>query len=108
MFRMVIVLLFLSVCIKSGKLRLKKLAQTLNVKCGKMGEVQPQIWLEILIKGIAIRCFTCSSLYDDGCGDDFSYSPTYMTDCSMEPTRGIIPVQHCRLIRYFGEFNIFQ
>lgn len=55
------------------------------------------------ILGVAIRCYVCSSLYDERCDDQhFVGDPTYMYDCSSDPLRGIIPVQHCRKAKYFS------
>lgn len=47
----------------------------------------------------------CSSLYDQRCGDSFKVQPNFSYDCSNDPIRGIIPVQHCRKINYLGNMT---
>jgi len=48
----------------------------------------------------AIKCYVCSSLYDQRCEDsNFSGDPAFMFDCSMDPTR-VIPILHCRKAKY--------
>lgn len=51
----------------------------------------------------AIECFECSSLVDDHCADEsFKGDAKFKHDCSMDLVRGILPIQHCRKIKYIG------
>lgn len=44
----------------------------------------------------------CSSLYNDGCDDNFSNNPTFTFDFSKDPTMNLTSSQHCRLIKYWS------